>query len=240
MTYTVDDGNGGTDTGDLTVTVGPDVTAPIVGTPTVIFGTGRVNETAPLRINWLAFDPASGVARYQVQVSVGGKPFATIYNGPATSVRKLFPFRKTLVFRVRAADHAGNLSAWDSATRKIVAIQNGSTRVTYKAAAWTGVRMPASSALGYSYIEHHWPLSAQATFTGRSVLYVAPKTRLSGLVKVYVDGTLIGRFNLHSSLTHLGRVIVRLRGPRAARTGSGSSTTTGRQAANLDAFIVLR
>ena len=144
------------------------------------------------------------------------------------------------MFRVRAADHAGNLSAWkSSATRKIVAYQNGSTRVTYKAATWTGVRMPASSGLGYSYSSTlHY--RAQATFTGRSVLYVAPKTRLSGFVKVYVDGTLIGRFNLHSSLMHPGRVIVKV---AWATSGTHRIRIVNDQAgkrANLDAFIVLR
>ena len=239
MTYTLSDGNGGTDTGDLTVTVGPDVTAPIVGTPTVVFGGGRVNETAPLRINWLAFDPASGVASYQVQVSVGGRPFATIYNGPATSVRKAYPFRKTLVFRVRATDHAGNVSGWkSSATRKIAAIQNSNKHIAYKAA-WTGVRMPASSGMGYSYSSKLHD-RASVSFIGRSVLYVAPKTKLSGHVKVYVDGTLVGRYNLHARTTKLGRIVVMVAwGAKGTHRIRIVNDTAGKRT-NLDAFIVLK
>ena len=239
ITYTVSDGTL-TDQGDLTVTVGPDVTAPIVGTPTVVFGSGRVNETAPLRINWLAFDPASGVASYRAQVSVGGKAFVTIYNGPATSVRKLLPFNKTLVFRVRATDHAGNVSGWkNSATRKIVGIQNGNKRVAYKAAAWTGVRLPASSGMGYSYSPNLHDRAA-VSFIGRSVLYVAPKTRLSGHVKVYVDGTLVGRFNLHATTTRLGRVITMATWSTKGTHRIRIVNDNAGKRTNLDAFIVLK
>ena len=124
ITYTVSDGED-TSTATLTVTVGADVNAPVVAKPTVAFGKGRVNETAPLRISWSAFDAGVGVKSYQVQVSVAGGPWKAVYTGPKTSVTKFYPFRKSLVWRVRATDKEGNTSGWvSSAKRKIAAIQN--------------------------------------------------------------------------------------------------------------------
>ena len=144
------------------------------------------------------------------------------------------------MFRVRATDHAGNVSGWkSSATRKIVAIQNSNKRVAYKAAAWTGVRMPASSGMGYSYSSNVHDRAA-VSFIGRSVLYVAPKTRLSGHVKVYVDGTLVGRYNLHARTTKLGRVIVMVAwGAKGTHRIRIVNDQAGKRT-NLDAFIVLK
>ena len=107
ISYTLTDGED-TAQATLTVTVGPDVDAPVVAKPTVAFGAGRVNESAPLRITWSAVDAGVGVATYDVQVSIAGGAFRPVYSGPNTSVTKLYPFRKTLVWRVRATDHEGN------------------------------------------------------------------------------------------------------------------------------------
>ncbi len=207
VTYTAQRRHGGTDTGDLTVTVGPDVTAPIVGTPTVVFGGGRVNETAPLRINWLAFDPASGVASYQVQVSVGGRRVRDDLQRPGHVGPQGLPVPQDPgVPRPGHRPCRQRVGLESSATRKIAAIQNSNKHIAYKAA-WTGVRLPASSGMGYSYSSKLHD-RASVSFIGRSVLYVAPKTKLSGHVKVYVDGTLVGRYNLHARTTKLGRIVV--------------------------------
>jgi hypothetical protein len=71
-------------------------------------------------------------------------------------------------------------------------------------------------------------------------MYVAPKTPASGKVRVYVDGTLIGTFDLHRSSTRLGRIIARASWSnwathtiRIVAVGSGPRT-------GLDAFIVLK
>ena len=128
ITYVVSDG-ALTDSGTLTVTVGPDTVDPVATAPTVHFGTGRVAESAPLLISWSSSDVGSGVVSHELQVSIAGGSFTTIYTGAGTSYTKLFPFNKTLVWRVRATDAADNDSAWaTSASRKIVPVPAATPR----------------------------------------------------------------------------------------------------------------
>ena len=238
ITYVVSDGDL-TDNGTLNVTVGPDNIPPVATAPTVHFGTGRVDETAPLLISWSATDIGTGVASYEVQVSIAGGAFTNVYSGPATSFTRFTGFGKALVFRMRATDVEGNTSDWaTAATRKLVAYQRNSTKLTYTGT-WTKVTSAGSSGTGYSYTT---TLGKRAllTFTGREVIYVAPKTTKSGYVKVYADGKLIGRFNLRTSSTQLGRII-------ASKTWTAGGAHTmrvqndqGGRRTNLDVFIVLQ
>ena len=214
------------------------MTAPVVGTPTVVFGSGRVNETAPLRIIWLAFDPASGVAL----PGPGQRRRQALRNDlqrPGTSVRKSSRSARPLVFRVRATDNEGNVSGWiSSATRKIAAIQNSNPSVKY-AGNWHGIELRASSGRGYSFASDKGS-RAGATFKGRSVLYVAPKTKLSGYVKVYVDGALIGRFKLRSATLVNGNIVTRFSWAANGRHRIRIVNDINGQRTNLDAFIVLK
>ena len=238
ISYVVSDGDK-TDTGALNVTVGPDNIDPVATAPTVHFGTGRVDESAPLLITWSATDVGTGVASYEVQLSIAGGAFTNVYTGTGTSVTRFTGFGKTLVFRMRATDGEGNVSAWaTSASRKLVAYQRNSTKLTYTGT-WTKVTSAGSSGTGYSYTT---TLGKRAllTFTGREVIFVAPKTTKSGYAKVYTDGKLIARFNLRASSTQLGQIIT-----SKTWTSSGAHTMrvqndqAGRRT-NLDAFIVLQ
>ena len=238
ISYVVSDGTD-QDTGTLTVTVGPDNVPPVVTAPTIHFGTGRVDESAPLLLTWTATDTGVGVASSQLQVSVNGGTFTTVYSGPATSNNRLYALNKTFVWRVRATDKDGNVSAWTtSATRKVVAYQRNSTKLTYTGT-WTKVTSAGSSGTGYSYTRTKGN-RALLKFTGREVLYVAPKTSASGYAKVYADGKLIARFNLRASSTQLGRIIT-----SKAWTSSGAHSMrvvndqAGRRT-NLDVFVVLK
>ncbi|HET6663413.1 MAG TPA: Ig-like domain-containing protein, partial [Acidimicrobiales bacterium] len=238
ITYVVSDG-ALTDSGTLTVTVGPDTVLPVATAPTVTFGSARVDETAPLHITWSATDTGSGVASYEVQVSVAGGAFTTIYSGPGASLDRMYPFNKSLIWRVRATDAATNVSAWaTSASRKIVTYGRSASNLTYTGT-WTKVSSAGSSGTGYSYTR---TLGKRATlsFTGLEILYVAPKNTASGYAKVYADGKLIGRFNLRASTSQLGRIITRKKwGSSGAHTMRVVNDQSGRRT-NLDAFIVLK
>ena len=175
ITYTADDGNGGTDHATLTITVTPESTPPVAVAPGVAFSQGRVDQSVPLRVTWSASDNLSGIVSYQLQVSVGGGPFTNVYTGTATSHTKFYPLRKTLVWRVRATDGAGNVSAWASSRRRINTIQNSSHHMSYTGK-WKGVAEPRSSGAGYIYTQAAGN-KAMTTFTGRAVLYVATKMK---------------------------------------------------------------
>ena len=133
ITYTVSDGNA-IDTATLTITVGGDVTGPIVAAPTVAFGTGRVDETAPIKISWSATDVPSGVAWYEVQQSVAGGSFKALYAGTGTSITKLYGFKQVLVFRVRAKDTLGNWSGWVNSSARRTSPSRTATRTSPTAA----------------------------------------------------------------------------------------------------------
>jgi len=238
ISYVVSDGVA-QDTGTLTVTVGPDTTAPIVTAPSIHFGTGRVDESAPLLLTWTATDTGVGVASSELQVSTNGGSFVTVYTGPATSYNRLYALNKTFVWRVRATDNDGNVSDWTtSATRKIAAYQRNSTRLSYTGT-WTKVTSAGSSGTGYQYTTTRGN-RALLKFTGREVLYVAPKTSGSGYAKVYADGVLIARFNLRASSTQLGQIIT-----KKTWTSSGAHTMrvvndqAGRRT-SVDVFVVLQ
>ena len=140
---------------------------------------------------------------------------------------------------MRATDAAGNVSAWaKSASRKIVPYQRNSSNVTYSGT-WTNVTSAGSSGTGYAYTKSLGK-RALVTFTGREIVYVAPKTSSSGYAKVYADGKLIGRFNLRASSTQLGRII-------ASKTWSTSGSHTMRvindqsgRRTSVDVFVVLK
>ena len=95
--------------------------------------------------------------------------------------------------------------------------------------------------VGHRLCVHQDPRQARPlTFTGREVLYVAPKTTASGYAKVYADGKLIGRFNLRASSTQLGRIITSKKwGSSGAHTMRVVNDQSGRRT-NVDAFIVLK
>ena len=238
ISYTISDGSL-TASATLTITVGGDVTAPTVKRATVAFATGRVNESAPLRITWSATDASSGVASYEVQVRIGTGAWKAVYKGAATSIVKYYPFKQTLVWRVRAKDVSGNQSAWlNSNARKIVAYQNKNTTNVYRGA-WHNVNSEASSGHGYAVTTTKGD-RVSLTFTGRAVLYVAPKTSNSGYVKVYVDGKLIGRFNEKRASRLLGQIIARKSWAANGKHIIRVVNDQGGKQTNFDAFIVLK
>ena len=239
ITYTVSDGDL-TDTATLTVTVTPDTLAPAVSAPVIAFAKGRVDQTAPVRISWMATDTGSGLASYEVQVSIGGAAFNPVYTGLGTAVKRYYPFKQDLVWRVRATDNEGNTSAWAvSATRKIVAYQNSSRVVQYKGT-WRNVRESLASGDGYATTKAVHGKN-KLEFTGRSVMYVSTKSKISGFVKVKVDGKLVGTYKLHARKTKLGRIIA-----TQAWASSGDhrikivNVSKNGKRANFDAYIVLK
>ena len=240
ITYVVSDGDL-TDTGTLTILVDVnDVDAPVVDAPTARFGAGRVDQTAPLLVTWSATDVLSGVTGYEVQVSIAGGAFKPLYAGTATSVRTFVPFVKTVVFRVRATDGAGNESGWvSSATRRVVAFQNENGKRIDYSGTWRYVAEPRSSGGGYAYATQSGA-SAKLSFRGNSVRYVAPKTPRSGKVRLYVDGALVGTFNLARPSVRFGQIIGgatwSTSGPHRVRI---VAVNAGKRT-NFDTFIVLK
>ena len=115
FTFTVNDGTSDSDPATVTLVVDADSTAPVVATPTVAFGTGRVNESAPLKISWSATD--AGVGRQALHGPGQGRQRRLdrrLHRHGRPRSRRFYPFDKSLVWRVRASDNNDNVSALDA------------------------------------------------------------------------------------------------------------------------------
>ena len=240
ISYTISDGHGATADGTLVVSVVKDDVAPAVAVPTIGLGSGRVNERGPLAIRWSATDAGVGVATYEVQVRVNGGAWSTVYTGAGTSLARKVPFGSAVAVQVRATDRLGNRSGWvASATRSVVAYQApGSRKITYSTR-WSTVRTKAASGVGYRYTTTKGK-AARLQFTGREVLYVAPRSAASGYVKVYVDGKYAGRYNLRSSTSAAGQIVFRRSWATAGTHTIRVVNDQGGRRTSLDAFVVLR
>ena len=168
----------------LTITVGGRRHRPRPSRPRrVAFGTGRVDETAPLRVTWSGHGrPRPASPRTRSRRSVAGRPFrARSTPAPAPSISKLYRFKQLLVFRVRATDTEGNCSGVGhvlGAARSSPS-RTATRRVVVHAARWTCVG-PAGPrrARGYAVHDHQGGATAQLTFTGSQRRCTwRPKTR---------------------------------------------------------------
>ncbi len=112
FTYTIDDGNGGTDTATVYVSVGPAITTPIASAPRVVISGGS-GTTVQASVVWSATS-ASGISRYQLQQQADGGAWTTVALAAPTSTRAMVRLAAghDYWFRVRAADGAGNYGAW--------------------------------------------------------------------------------------------------------------------------------
>lgn len=90
---------------------------PTLAPPTTVYG-GKANS-----ISWgFASDPDGDTLTYQLECSLNGGNYTTIYNGASTVYAHLVPFGSTSVaYRVKATDPKGASSAYTtSATRTVV------------------------------------------------------------------------------------------------------------------------
>jgi len=117
-------------------------------------------------------------------------------------------------------------------------VQNLTTTVIKYKGPWTFVANRVSSGGGYSATTRAGA-SASWTFTGRAVAYVAPKLATGGFVKVYIDGVLRGRFNLHQAGSNVGLVIARFSVTNGTHTIRVVNDQAGART-TLDAFLTIR
>jgi hypothetical protein len=241
ITYTISDGHGGSDTGLLTVTVVRDLIAPVVALPVVTIGAGTIVSTVPLQVSWSATDTGGvGVQSYFVQVSRDGGAFTTFYAGAARGRTVYVVGAHGYVFRVRSTDAAGNVSAFVTvSSRNPLITQSRAASITYRPGAWSYVASSAGSGQGYRY-SSRLGASVSFVFTGREVVWVAPRNNRSGTAYDYIDGVRVAAVSLYSVTSRSGQQVF-----KKVFATSGRHTITvvvavsGRRV-NLDAFIVLR
>jgi len=209
--------------------------------PAESFFDHAVGTTTTLaRISWSGSGAGTGVARYELQVSVDGGKFTSVAlkSATATSIDRTHTDEKSYRYRVRATDKRGNVSAWiNGPAWKPGRIQNTSASIFY-AGPWATAR--TSSALGGSQ-RFASSLSARAkiTRTVRDFAWVATKTPKSGSAQVLIDGVVVATVNLRSSSTTY-RQLVFSRHFSTLGMHTMEIRPSGGGVIHLDAFLVMR
>ncbi len=187
-----------------------DTNAPTVNAPDERFlaPSQLAASNIPVRVSWTGSDDHSGLARYELQHSVSGGPFANInLSEPLAKTKTPNLKRGTHRFRVRAQDKAGNWSAYKSGPSFVVsAYQEGSSAVSFPTGSW--VRQALNSAYG-GYVRYETSAGPRAkfTFTGREAAWVTHKGPNRGKAEIYVDGTRVKVVDLYSAKTKARQVV---------------------------------
>lgn len=221
--------------------VGDDTIAPAVGGPDEAFSAQTVGPSTTLvRISWSGSDPGSGIARYELEVSVNGSAFTkvSLASATATSTTRTHADGRSYRYRVRATDRQGNVGAWVAgAAFESGRYQNSSPSVAYSSG-WS--TLPNTRALGGSH-RHASTRGSRVSITSvvRDFAWVTTRTTTSGSAQVWVDGVLAATINTRSSTTSYRQLMF-------ARHFSGLTShkieirPIGNGRVYLDAFLVMR
>jgi hypothetical protein len=216
---------------------------PVVGAPVVRLDRAAVGTQAPITVSYTGRDSASGLYQFQLQRSVNGGTWTSVAlpSRLAQVIKTTLSLTAKTRFRVRARDKVGNWSAWRyGPTIKGSAYQEWSPYVRWSgtwannvSTRWMGGAARTSTRTG----------SASAfVVTGRSVGWVGRKGPDRGLVRVLVDGKVVGTIDLRSPTV----------GPRSvlwAATWLVAGThvirlenlgTAGSPGVDVDAFLTIR
>lgn len=194
--------------GSVLAAVDPTSTPTVIGLAEAFYAHTVGSTTMNARISWSGTDAGTGIARYEVQVSVNGGTFAStsLVTATSTSINRTLTDEKSYRFRVRATDKQGNVSAWvNGPALRPGRIQNTSTGVTYTGP-WATIS--TSSALGGSH-RYASSLSARASITRivRDFGFVATRSPRSGSAQVWIDGVLAATIDLRSTSTKYRQLV---------------------------------
>lgn len=223
-----------------------DTTAPVVSAPAARLITTQAlgTQNTPVELSWSASDDMSGVTSFLLQESVDGGPFmrVSLPSGTARSVVRLLPTNKSYRYRLRAADSAGNLSAWKLGSAfRVDRFEEGNAAVAYPAGTWTRQAISGASGGHVSYATQNGA-TARFSFTGKDVAWAGSKGPDRGRAEVYVDGAYLKTVELHAQTASTRQVLYARSWPVP-----GAHTleikvlgTAGRPRVDVDAFITLR
>ena len=191
------------------------------------------------RISWSGWDTGSGIARYELQVSVNGGAFTTVAlaTATATSIDRPHTDGRSYRYRVRAADLQGRVSAWvNGPTWKPGRLQDSSSGIRYKGS-WVTKANPSVSGGTHRYSTAS---NARASITQRvrDVAWVATTTPKGGSAQVRIDGVLVATIDLRSATTAY-RQIVFSHHFSTLGTHTIEIRPVGGGTINLDAFLAM-
>jgi hypothetical protein len=162
----------------------PTTTSPLVAMTGL---TSTFQTSSRLAVSWSGADNLSGVASYQLQRSTGGNfVFVGYYPASTTSAEIGVTHDRTVRFRVRAVDAAGNVGAWmTSGEYQFTGHEDEDTGVNY-VGVWAQQQF-ATYFGGSSRYASGSLKQAEFQFTGTSVAWISTiaKSRGKALVQVF-------------------------------------------------------
>jgi subtilisin family serine protease len=225
-------------TSELTLRI--DRTPPVIGASSPrarLVARGAYRGSAPVRLAWTATDPGGHVARTDLQQRQASGAWRRIRSAGAHGQADVtLTGSRRGAFRVRATDDVGNvgqsqtLVTWvqrrDSSSEQIVWSGSWRTRSSSVAA---GRSLRASSSPG---------ASAELSFTGRAVAWVAPTGPGEGRARVLIDDVAVATINLQSSSSRSRRIVFASPALTPGQHRITIRVLKGR--VELDALLVLR
>ena len=220
----------------------PQAVVPVPGSPRVQRFLTGIGTGIPVQLAWAgATVPGSASSTYLLQRKLDAGAFLTVATPGTARANVSLSSGHTYQFRVALVDGTGKVGRFVAGPAfKVAASQESSAAIHYSAgwarssatASWGGHAKSTAASLA----------SATFTFVGRNVAWVAPKDRLQGRARVYVDGRLVTTVNLNSATSRPRQIAF-----SRAWTTAGKHTlrivglaTAGHPRVTVDALIVLR
>jgi alpha-tubulin suppressor-like RCC1 family protein/fibronectin type 3 domain-containing protein len=171
--------------------------------PTVPVGLSPVVLGATqILLTWSPSTDDVAVREYRIERSTNGSTFTAVGAAPTTSFAATGLVANTkYYFRVRAADAAGNLSAYTASvtatTARFVRAEEAATAIYYSGT-WTTMNSSSCSG-GRQKTSISAGSAASFTFTGTDVVWIGAKGTNYGVARVYLDGVLQGTVDCYAS-----------------------------------------
>ena len=208
-------------------------------------GTTLTGTSSRAVLRWTGVDGVggSGIARYQLQQRINSGPYTTISSsitGPARTIT--LANGNNYQFRVRAIDRDGNTGPYaTAAVIKPRLVQNNSSSIAY-AGTWKTVTSSSYSGGSVRYATQTNDETATYSFTGSSVAFITTTAKTRGIVRVYIDGQIVGLLDQYSSSTVFRKALYARSWPTSGvhsiriENWGGS----GRTRVDIDAFAVIK
>jgi hypothetical protein len=204
-------------------------------------------STVPVALPWSGSDDVvgSGIVGYELERSINGGAYSTVSlpSATATSIPLHLAPNTTYRFRVRAKAGAGNVGGWVEGPSFYPKLHQETTsgNIAY-AGTWTNLTLTGASG---GQVRYATAAGAEATFkfTGKDVVWVAPKNTNRGRAEVWVDGAKAATVDQYAS-SHQPRRVVFRKGWASTGThtvevrvlGTKQAASTGTRV-DADAFV---
>jgi hypothetical protein len=214
---------------------------PTIDVPVLGFQPGRMSSASyPAAVRWASVGTGTA-AKYQVDRSVNGGPFARFATTRATSLAASLVPGRDYAFRVRGVTAAGVRGPWRStAELRPRGYGDASSALTY-GGTW---RTVANDALwgGRAHVTGTAGRSVTMTFTGGAAAVVSTLGPSHGSFRVYVDGVYRRTVKTYATGTAYRRVVYSVQWPVSATHTIRIvvAGTAGHPRVDIDGILVLR